>query len=63
MSGKMTARLQAATASANPVLLLLDPEAGHGIGSKRSQIHDQLASRWAFALWQTGAPDFQPAAE
>ena len=62
MSGKMTARLQAATASANPVLLLLDPEAGHGIGSKRSQIHDQLASRWAFALWRTGAPDFQPAA-
>ena len=60
MSGKMTARLQAATASGNPVLLLLDAEAGHGIGSKRSQIHDQLASRWAFVLWQAGEKDFQP---
>lgn len=62
MSGKMTARLQAATASGNPVLLLLDPDAGHGIGSKRSQIHDQLASRWAFVLWRSGARDFQPPA-
>jgi prolyl oligopeptidase len=61
MSGKMTARLQAATASGNPVLLLLDPDAGHGIGSKRSQIHSQLASRWAFVLWRAGDPDFQPA--
>jgi len=60
MSGKMTARLQAATASNQPVLLLLDPEAGHGIGSKRSQIHDQLASRWAFALWRAGDAVFQP---
>lgn len=62
MSGKMTARLQAATASSKPVLLLLDSEAGHGIGSKRSQIQDQLASRWAFALWRAGEKDFQPAA-
>lgn len=60
MSGKMTARLQAATTSGQPVLLLLDPEAGHGIGSKRSQIHDQLASRWAFVLWRAGFPEFQP---
>lgn len=60
MSGKMTARLQAATSSKHPVLLLLDPEAGHGIGSKRSQIHDQLASRWAFVLWRAGDPEFQP---
>lgn len=62
MSGKMTARLQEATASGNPVLLLLDTEAGHGIGSKRSQIQEQLASRWTFALWQMGEKGFQPAA-
>jgi len=53
MSGKMTARLQAATSSHQPVLLLLDQDAGHGIGSKRSQIHHNLASRWAFVLWST----------
>ncbi len=60
MSGKMTARLQAATASGNPVLLLLDTEAGHGIGSTRSQIQEQLASKWSFLLWQMGDKDFQP---
>jgi prolyl oligopeptidase len=62
MSAKMTARLQAATASGNPILLLLDTDAGHGIGSKRSQIQDQLASRWTFVLWQAGVPQFQPGA-
>jgi prolyl oligopeptidase len=61
MSGKMTARLQEATTSGNPVLLLLDTEAGHGIGSKRSQIQEQLASRWIFSLWQMGEEGFQPA--
>jgi prolyl oligopeptidase len=60
MSGKMTARLQSATASKNPVLLLLDTDAGHGIGSTRTQLQEQLASRLSFVLWQTGAPDFQP---
>lgn len=62
MSAKMTARLQAATASKNPVLLLLDADAGHGIGSTRKQLQELLASRLSFVLWQTGAPDFQPEA-
>jgi prolyl oligopeptidase len=62
MSGKMTARLQLATASKNPVLLLLDTDAGHGIGSTRTQLQQQLASRLSFVLWQTGVPDFQPVA-
>jgi prolyl oligopeptidase len=60
MSGKLTARLQAATTSKNPVLLLLDQDAGHGIGSTRTQLQEQLASRLSFVLWQVGAPDFQP---
>jgi prolyl oligopeptidase len=63
MSAKMAARLQAASASKNPVLLLLDTDAGHGIGSTRTQLQEQLASRLSFILWQTGAPDFQPAAK
>jgi prolyl oligopeptidase len=62
MSGKLTARLQEATTSGNPVLLLLDTEAGHGIGSMRSQIQEQVASRWSFALWQFGVDGFQPVA-
>jgi prolyl oligopeptidase len=34
---KMTARLQAATSSKNPVLLRVDADAGHGIGSTKKQ--------------------------
>src|SRR6185436_13311811 len=34
---KMTARLQAATASGNPVLLRVDYDAGHGLGSDKRQ--------------------------
>ena len=60
--GKMTARLQAATASGKPVLLRVDYEAGHGFGSTKTQIEDELADEWSFLLWQFGVPGFQPAA-
>jgi prolyl oligopeptidase len=33
----MTARLQAATSSKNPILLRVDFDAGHGIGSSKVQ--------------------------
>lgn len=59
MSGKMCARLQAATASGKPVLLRVDYQAGHGIGSTRRQTQEALADKWAFLLWQLGAPEFQ----
>jgi prolyl oligopeptidase len=58
---KMAARLQAASSSGRPVLLRVDYDAGHGIGSNRSQREQQLADEWAFALWQMGDPGFQPA--
>jgi prolyl oligopeptidase len=51
-SGKMTARLQAATAGDRPILLRVDYEAGHGIGSRRDQMLAELADEWAFLLWQ-----------
>jgi len=57
---KMAARVQAATGSRNPVLLRVDYDAGHGIGSSRSQRANQLADEWAFAWWQMGLPAFQP---
>jgi len=47
-SGKMTARLQAATASDNPVLLRVDFQAGHGIGSTRDQYLQERADQFAF---------------
>ncbi|MBV1775389.1 prolyl oligopeptidase family serine peptidase [Burkholderiaceae bacterium DAT-1] len=58
---KMTARLQAATGSANPVLLRVDYHAGHGMGSSASQRAHTLADQWAFALWRFGDAAFQPA--
>jgi prolyl oligopeptidase len=53
-SAKMAARLQAATASNNPILLRVEYSAGHGIGSTRMQHLEQLADEWAFLLWQFG---------
>jgi prolyl oligopeptidase len=60
---KMTARVQAATSSGRPVLLRVDYDAGHGVGSSASQSEANLADRWSFALWQMGDPEFQPAAK
>ena len=57
---KMTARLQAATASHNPVLLRVEADAGHGIGSTRAQRDQETADIAAFILWRTGDPRYQP---
>ena len=57
---KMAARVQAATSSQRPVLLRVDYDAGHGIGSSRAQFESQLADLWSFALWQMGVAGFQP---
>jgi prolyl oligopeptidase len=59
-AGKMTARLQAATSSGKPILLRVDSDAGHGLGSTKSQRDEELADEDAFLLWQLGAAQFQP---
>jgi prolyl oligopeptidase len=59
-SAKMTARLQASTTSGKPVLLRVDYDAGHGMGSRRSQRNAELADEMAFIFWQLGLADFQP---
>lgn len=48
MSAKFAARLQAATASGKPVLLRLNYDAGHGIGSSRKQQNEEQADVYAF---------------
>jgi prolyl oligopeptidase len=50
--GKMTARLQAATSSGKPILLRVDFDAGHGVGSTRAQQDREAADTYAFLLWQ-----------
>lgn len=59
---KMTARLQAATKSGKPILLRVDYDAGHGIGSTRAQQDREAADTYAFLLWQTGVAAYQPPA-
>jgi prolyl oligopeptidase len=59
---KFAAALLAA-GSPNPVLLRIDPEAGHGIGSTKTQT-DELAADWiAFVFWRAGVAGWAPAAK
>jgi prolyl oligopeptidase len=58
---KMAARLQAASVSGKPILLRVDFDAGHGIGSTRSQQDREAADTYAFLLWRTGVKEYQPA--
>jgi len=57
---KMAARLQVASQSGKPILLRVDYDAGHGIGSTRAQQDREAADTYAFLLWQTGVTGYQP---
>ena len=58
-AAKMAARLQASTSSGKPVLLRVDYDAGHGMGSTKTQRDEELADEVAFLFWQLGEPEFQ----
>jgi prolyl oligopeptidase len=58
---KMTARLQAASSSSQPVLLRVEP-GGHGLGDSLDQRVSELADVYAFLFDRLGA-DFRPAAD
>jgi prolyl oligopeptidase len=46
--------------SINPVLLRVDVDAGHGVGSSRTQ-DDSLTADWiAFIKWRAGVPGWRP---
>jgi len=51
---KMTARVQAATASGRPVLLLYDTKAGHAGGRPLGKIVEDQSLEMAFLAWQVG---------
>lgn len=61
MLTKMTARLQAANASSNPILLRVDFDAGHGIGSNRPQALKLMADEYTFLGWRLGMAGFTTA--
>jgi prolyl oligopeptidase len=56
---KFAARLIAANASDEPILLWVDFESGHGVGNTKTKQFETMADRIAFGLWQTGHPDFR----
>ncbi len=58
---KMTARLQAATSSKNPILLRIDYDAGHGMGSSKEQ-RDLITADQAALLLARAALASPPAA-
>ena len=59
-SGKMVARLRAADLAGGPFLLRVTFDAGHGLGSTREQADNEWGDIFAFVLWRSGTPGFQP---
>jgi prolyl oligopeptidase len=59
-SAKMAARLQRASNSGNPVLLNVDYQAGHGIGSAQASVNAQRADIVSFMFWQFGMEGWSP---
>jgi prolyl oligopeptidase len=57
---EMIARLQAASTSGRPILLRVDFDEGHGLGSSRPQRERLMADQFSFILWQSGVSEFQP---
>ncbi|WP_299674894.1 prolyl oligopeptidase family serine peptidase [uncultured Dokdonia sp.] len=58
-SGKFVARLQNDAITKGPVLLEVDEDGGHGGGGTAHDSYQIVANMDAFALWQTGHPDYQ----
>jgi prolyl oligopeptidase len=56
---KLAAALQA-SGTVRPILLRIDEEAGHGIGSTKSQDDALYADMWAFVFWRAGRHEWQP---
>ena len=57
--GKFAARLQA-SGTKNPVLLRVESEGGHGIGSTKSQGDELFADKLTFIFWRSGLPGWTP---
>jgi prolyl oligopeptidase len=53
---KMAARLQAASGSHQPILLLYDTKSGHSDGRPINKTIEELTDRLSFIFWQLGVP-------
>jgi prolyl oligopeptidase len=59
MTAKMAAAMQAATTSGKPIVVRVEGDAGHGIGSTRDQEFAERADVYSFFLAASGDPAFQ----
>jgi prolyl oligopeptidase len=50
----MTALMQSATASDDPILLWVEKKAGHGTGKPLSMQIEERVDAWIFFMWQLG---------
>ncbi len=50
----MAARLQVANGGRNPILLRIEPKAGHGAGKPVSKLIEEGTDVWSFLFWQLG---------
>ncbi len=57
--GKFAAAVQNASSSGKPVLLKINYDNGH-FTEEKNVTYANFANQYAFVLWQTGHPDFQP---
>ncbi len=55
-SFKFAARLQAAHAGHNPVLIRIESKAGHGAGKPTSKQIEEAADLWSFSMYNMGVP-------
>jgi prolyl oligopeptidase len=51
---KFAARLQAADAGKNPILIRIETKAGHGGGKPTSKRIEESADIWTFLFWRLG---------
>ena len=56
---KFAARLQA-SGTPNPVLLRIETDGGHGVGSTASQQNELAADTYSFIFWRAGRPGWRP---
>jgi prolyl oligopeptidase len=59
MSAKLAAQLGWATASHRPVLMRVEHDEGHGVGSTRQQRVAMMVDMWSFFLEQFDDPEFR----
>ena len=49
-SFKFAATMQAAQAGANPILIRIETDAGHGAGKPTTKVIEEVADRWGFLV-------------